>query len=261
MFSTKLRGLVDFRPGEVTVWAGYNGHRKSMFTSQVALDLCVQRQPTLIASMEMSPGRTLARQARQAFGTAKPGQEELAAFAKWTDGRLWIFDHLGKVRPHLMLAVCNYFAAELKGRHVFIDSFMMVCESEERLDEQKQFMGEVIRTAEETGLHLHLIAHCRKPQSGEDKPPTKYDIKGSGSLTDQASNVITVWSNKPKAAALEKNPNDPAAMAEPDQLVSVEKQRNGEFEGRLKLWLDKRSFRFLDSADADCEPYAIWETK
>jgi twinkle protein len=29
MFSTKLRDRLVFRPGEVTVWAGYNGHRKS----------------------------------------------------------------------------------------------------------------------------------------------------------------------------------------------------------------------------------------
>lgn len=39
MFSTKLRGRIEFRPGEVTTWAGYNGHKKSMFTGQLALDL------------------------------------------------------------------------------------------------------------------------------------------------------------------------------------------------------------------------------
>ncbi len=255
MFSTKLRGLIDFREGEVTVWAGYNGHRKSMFAGQVALDLCCQRQPVVIASMEMSPSRTLARMARQAFATDKPLDEELQTFAKWTDGKLWIFDHMGRVNPSVMLAVCNYFAQELKGRHVFIDSFMMVCQSEESMDEQKQFMTDLVRTAAETGLHLHLIAHCRKPAGGDDKPPTKYDIKGSGAITDQAHNVVTVYANRAKKAALEKDPNDSRAQDDPDQLISIEKQRNGDFEGRLKLWFFEKGFRFMDDRTSPCEPY------
>jgi twinkle protein len=257
MFSTKMRGLIDFREGEVTVWAGYNGHRKSMFTSQVALDLSVQKQPTLIASMEMSPARTLARMARQAFATAVPLNEELQRFSQWTDKRLWIFDHVGRVKPSAMLAVCNYFAQELQGRHVFIDSFMMVCESEESLDEQKQFMTDVVRTAAETGLHIHLVAHCRKPATGDEKPPTKYDIKGTGAITDQAHNVITVWSNKAKKAALDKDPNDAKAQGEPDQLVSIEKQRNGNYEGRVKLWFFEPGFRFMDDRSSACEPYVM----
>jgi twinkle protein len=257
MFSTKMRGLIDFREGEVTVWAGYNGHRKSMFTSQVALDLAVQKQPTLIASMEMSPARTLARMARQAFATATPLPEELQRFSQWTDKRLWIFDHVGRVKPSVMLAVCNYFSQELRGRHVFIDSFMMVCESEESIDEQKQFVTDVVRTAAETGLHIHLVAHCRKPQTGDEKPPTKYDIKGTGAITDQAHNVITVWSNKAKKAALEKDPNDAKAQGEPDQLVSIEKQRNGGYEGRVKLWFHEPGFRFMDDRSSPCEPYML----
>jgi twinkle protein len=45
----KSRDLIKFGPAEVTFWAGYNGHRKSMFTSQVALDLAAQGQRVLIA--------------------------------------------------------------------------------------------------------------------------------------------------------------------------------------------------------------------
>ena len=115
MFSTKLRDVIEFRPGELTCWAGYNGHRKSMFVGQVAIDLCVQRERVLIASMEMSPGRTLARMVRQAYGIASPGPDARQRFAKWTDGRLWLFDHMGRVTPSTMQAVCVYFANELEG--------------------------------------------------------------------------------------------------------------------------------------------------
>lgn len=257
MFSTKLRGLVGFRPGEVTAWAGYNGHRKSMFTGQVALDLCVQKQRTLIVSLEMSPARTLARMARQASAVSRPSGPFLEAFSAWTDGRLWLFDHQGRITPDLCLAVLRYFAEHLQGQHVFIDSMMMVCKSEEHMDEQKQFTTDLVRVAQETGLHVHLVAHCRKPQTGEDKPPTKYDLRGSAAISDQCPNVVTIWANKAKAAKLQADPHDMTAQAECDALVSVEKQRNGEFEGRIKLWFHQQSLRFLDDRVSACEPYVL----
>lgn len=257
MFSTKLRDVIEFRPGEVTCWTGYNGHRKSMFTSQVALDLCVQNERCLMASLEMVPGKTLARMARQASSAARPTNAWLADFSKWSDGRLWLFDHLGRITPELCIAVANYFAKELNGKHVFIDSMMMICASEESLDEQKQFVTDLCRLAQETSLHVHLVTHCRKPQSGEDKPPSKYDVRGSAAISDQVSNVITIWQNKPKRAALEKDSNDMKAAAEPDALVTIEKQRNGAWEGRNQMWFDDRALRFCDARLTQCEPYAL----
>jgi twinkle protein len=257
MFSTKLRGGIEFRPGEVTCWAGYNGHRKSMFTGQVALDLCVQRQRVLLASFEMAPDATLERMVLQALAGPHQAQSTVDGFSRWTDGRLWLFDHMGRIRPDLCIAVCNYFADELQGQHVFIDSLMMVCASEESMDEQKQFMTDLVRLAQETGLHVHLIAHCRKPQSGEERPPGKYDLRGTAALSDQAHNIITVWSNKLKKSKLESNPHDETALGEPDALVTVEKQRNGAWEGRVKLWFHDPSLRFCDERHTPVEPYRL----
>lgn len=248
MFSTKLRGGMRFRPGEVTAWSGYNGHKKSMFTAQVALDLLVQKCPTLIISLEMQPQRTLLRMARQAYGHNELKRDWLADFAKWTDGRLWLFDHLGRISPETCVAALRYFAEKLGGRQVFIDSLMMVCGSEEHLDEQKQLVTDLVRVAQETGLHVHLVAHCRKPAAGEDKPPSKYDLRGSAAISDQCANVITVWSDKAKR---------PDEYDKPDALVTVEKQRNAEFEGRVALWWHAPSMRFVDKLGTTVEPYAL----
>lgn len=258
MFSTKLRGAIEFRPGEITVWAGFNGHRKSMFSGQVALDLCVQREPVLIVSLEMTPARTLGRMVRQAMASAWPTKAQQDEFIRWTDGRLWLFDHVGKLSPSLCLAVCRYFAEELKGRHVFIDSMMKVCQSEESLDEQKALVGNLCDVAEATGLHIHLVAHCRKPNGGdEDKPPTKYDIRGSAAISDQSHNIITVWQNKAKRAEREKTVQDADKMAKPDALITIEKQRNGETEGRFGLWFHDQSLRFCDDRGSPIEPYVL----
>lgn len=260
MLSTKLRHYIDFQPGDVTCWAGFNGHRKSTYTSQVALDLCVQRQRTLIASFEMRPAKTLARMARQASAMAEPGKNWRKEFLRWSDSRLWIFDHMGRVDPKVCLAVCNYFGTELKGKHVFIDSMMMVVATEDKFDEQKQFITDCCRLAQETGLHVHVIAHCRKPNGGDEgHPPSKYDIKGTSAVSDQASNVITIWENKGKRAALEANPHDGDQLQKPDALVSVVKQRHGAWEGSIKHWFDSASMRFIDNVLEHPQPYVLQE--
>jgi twinkle protein len=220
MTSTKLGGCLEFRPGEVTCWAGYNGHRKSLAVSQVVADLCGQGERSLVMSFEMAPAVTLARMARQIWGVAAPTKRQRDAFMGWTDDRLWIFDHMGRFSPAKCLAVLRYFAEELGGAQVVIDSMMMVCQSEESLDEQKQFMTDLVRVAQETGLHIHLVAHCKKPLD-ESKMPTKYDIRGSSAISDQVQNVVMVWSNK------------------------------------AKLWWDEACFRFTNDRMTPIEPYAI----
>jgi twinkle protein len=260
MTSTKLRTCIDFRPAEVTVWAGYNGSRKSMFLGQAVIDLCAMGEKVLVASLEMLPAETLARMARQCFGCSTPSERQLRGFSDWTDERLWIFNHFGRLSPAKVLTIARFHADKLAGTHLVIDSMMMVCASEESLDEQKQLMTDLVRIAQETGLHIHLVAHCRKPPGDDDsKPPTKYALRGSAAISDQAHNVIMVWANKAKKAALEACPHDEVWLEKPDALVCVEKQRNGAFEGKVKLWCDEASFRFTDERTTPIEPYPIEE--
>lgn len=255
----KTRGLLHFRPGEVTTWAGYNGHRKSMFTSQAMLDLAAQRQRVLIVSLEMLPWRTMSRMARQACGSAHPTEQLLDRFHHWARDRLWLFDHVGRIEPSRALALCRYFAAEHKGTHVFLDSWMMIASSEESLDEQKMFSTDLCRLAQETGLHVHVVAHCRKPSgpNGEERSPTRYEIRGSSAISDQSANVMIVWSNKAKAAKLDMNPNDMEALREPCAVIRCDKQRNGAWEGAIKLWHDAGSLRFCESRTSPVDAYRM----
>jgi twinkle protein len=255
MLIPNAHNTIQFRPGEVTAWVGYNGHRKSMFTSQVALDMAVQGERVLIVSLEMDPAATIQRMVRQATGVAFPSDSMVDQFHDWTRGKVWLFDHIGTISVDHAFALCRYFKEQLDGTHVFLDSMMMICTSEERLDEQKKFSTGVCRLVQETGLHAHVITHCRKPMHGDDKVPTRYDIRGSGAISDQAHNVIAVWMNKAKYAKLEQNPNDFEAAEEPCAVVKCDKQRNGKWEGKFKLWNDSRSLRFCDNRTSEVLPY------
>lgn len=255
MLIPSAHDTIQFRPGEVTAWVGYNGHRKSMYTSQVMLDMAVQHQKVLIVSLEMNPADTMARMTRQAVGTAFPSAALIDRFHDWTADRIWLFDHIGTISVDHSMALCRYFSDQHKGNHVVLDSMMMICTSEERLDEQKRFATGVVRLAQETGLHIHVITHCRKPMNGDGKVPTRYDIRGSGAISDQAHNVIAVWMNKAKYEALEQNPGDMDALSEPCAVVKCDKQRGGKWEGKLKLWHHASSLRFCSDRTSEVLPY------
>jgi twinkle protein len=184
MLSTKLRERLQFRLGEVTVWAGYNGHRKSMFLGQVCADLLVQKQKVFVMSMEMSPATTFARMARQMSGVEHPSHEWLERWAQWAH-RLFAFDYKGTIDPELCLAGCYWAGDKLPYPHIVIDSMMMVVASEDKMDGQKRFMTDLVRFAQEAYAHVHLVAHCRKPSNrdGEDLPPTKYELRGSAAIS------------------------------------------------------------------------------
>jgi twinkle protein len=70
----KTHSVFAFRPGEVTLWAGVNGHGKSLITGMAALSLIAQGEKTCIASFEMKPRKSLERMTRQ-WTAELPGGE------------------------------------------------------------------------------------------------------------------------------------------------------------------------------------------
>ena len=86
--------------------------------------------------------------------------------------------------------------------------------------------------------------HSRK-LADEFSPPGKFDAKGTGTITDLADNVVTVWRNKKKEYFPEKHADDP------DALLICDKQRNGEWEGKVRLWFDKDSMQYMADPHGD----------
>lgn len=243
---TKTHKLLKFRPGEVTVWCGINGHGKSMITSQVALNFAWSGEKPCIASMEMLPKRTLWRMVRQASGNSEPSIQYIKQFLGWLDRKLYIFDHHGTVSGKLILGAARASAAAYGVKHFFIDSLMKTCKGEEDYSGQKDFVDECCATARDLNIHIHLIHHVRKGEN-EFAIPGKFDGKGSGAIADQVDNWITVWRNKRKEAGLAANPTDAKLMSDPDCVLNVDKQRNGEWEGRIALWFDPASMSYVET--------------
>lgn len=238
----KTKEFVRLRRGELSIWPGMSGHGKSMLIGQVTLGLMTQGERICIASMEMKPVATMHRMARQAFGTDQPKHSDIQALHRWTDGKLWLYDQQGQVSPERILAVGRYCHKHLSITHLIIDNLLSCGIPEDGYDAQKQFVLALATHAHDTGQAVHLLAHSRKV-ADETKPPGKFDVRGSASITDLSDNVFSVWRNKPKEEAQEKG--DHSKDREPDALLSVCKHRHGDFEGRIQLWFERRSQTYL----------------
>jgi len=252
----KTHNQFAFRPGEVTLWAGINGHGKSLVTGQVGLSLMGQGEKVCIASFEMKPRKTLERMARQWHGAAPSSEYDTPdmiqaskdiyrQFGEWTERKLWLYDQQGTVDAETVLGVTRYCARELGITHVFIDSLMKCVKGEDDYNGQKVFVDELCALARDCHIHIHLVHHIKKLAS-EEQQPGKFDAKGSGSISDQVDNFVSVWRNKKK----ERDTQIGKAVAydEPDCLLICDKQRNGEWEGRIGLFFDRDSQQFKASS-------------
>lgn len=257
----KCQRVFQFRPGEVTLWAGQNGHGKTQVVSQVVLSLMGQDERVCIASFEMKPQTTLQRLARMFAGTnpfspeyqSDAGVEALTSlygdFGEWSDGKLWLYDQTGTISADRAIGMARYCAKQLGIKHVVIDSLMKCVQGEDDYNGQKSFVDELTALARDNQIHIHLVHHTRKPKD-ENHMPDKHDNKGSGAITDLVDNVMMVWRNKGKEDDWKAKGPRSTKQTEPDAMVNCRKQRNGEDEPSISLWFDKDSQQYKgDPAD------------
>jgi twinkle protein len=236
-----LHNKFRFREGEVTIWSGYNGSGKSMVMGQCALWL-TELSSVLIASMEMKGAVTVARMLRQGFGERHPSREFIDEFKERTENKLWIYDQTDNVSIEDVMSMIDWAAEQKNVKHIMIDSLMMCGVNQEIGDNQKNFMAQLCTKAKEFNIHIHLVAHSKKPPQGlKNYIPNRYDISGSAKIADLAFNVIIINPNEQKKRDREENKT--TAYDDPDGWFIVDKQRNGEWTGNFGFLFHTESLR------------------
>ena len=238
---TKTEGKFDLRPGEVSLWAGVNKHGKTTLLSQVELALMQADQKVCLMSLEMPPASSMQKMVKQASGVGQPSIKFIKAFHQWTDRRLWVYDHVGRLATSRVLAVATYARKELGIDHLVIDSLMKCGIGSDDYNAQKDFVDGLCALARDTGMHIHLVAHMRKGEN-ERMAPGKFDVKGAGEITDLVDNILIVWKNLRKG----EKPDDEKIQSEPDGYLRVAGQRHHPWEGSFAFWFDKDSQQFME---------------
>jgi len=243
----KTHTTIRIRTGEVSIWVGMNGHGKTQALGQVCVNNAYLSVRTCVASLEMKPEKLLSRQYRQASFTNSPSKEQGEKVRDLLDNNIWLFNLRGTAKAARILEVFQYAYKRYGIQQFIIDNLSKCGYNDDDYNGQKSFVDAITDFAVENDVHVHLVVHSRKREN-EDSPPNKMDVKGSGAITDMADNVFSVWRNKPKEDKKNTNPAE-YVDSEPDCLLGCYKQRNGEWEGKVKLWFEPRSLQFTDSAE------------
>lgn len=226
------------RPGELTLWAGINGHGKSLVVNQIMLGNIRQGTRVAIASLELKPVETLARMVSQYSGIAALDLAPVVVdeFIDRITGGLFIYRETGDMEPQRVLALCKYVRYELGCDHVVLDSFMKLGTPDGDYAAEKKLINSLQNVAKQTGLHIHLVAHLRKAKD-EQQESGKFDVMGTAHLTNMPDNVWIIKRNKSKEIEARKSITDAQIMQQPDAFIQCVKQRHGSgWEGTIGLW-------------------------
>lgn len=240
----------SFLEGDTTLWAGINGHGKSLIVGQVISQLMMRDERCFLMSLEMLPKYTFMRMMRQAFGHKLSTRDE-PLIKKWFNfaaTRLVYFDKVGCVAPAEVLGAMAYAAEVYRCRHLVIDNLMRVVSGEDDYNAQKEFMRQCCEIAMTFGVHVHLVHHVRKGEKETDEIG-KFSIRGASSIADQAANIVLIQRNLDKERKREEGRLSPEEDEEnPDVILNLAKHRNGDWQGRARLWFCPASSAYSTSA-------------
>ena len=252
-----------FRPGELTVIAGINGHGKSQAVGFMAATAMRWGAKVCVASLEFRVRMWLHRLVRQIAARPDPSDRHVRDILRWLgDGLLWAFDAQGTADWKRMIDVFRYARRRYAIDLFVIDNLTGLGIGEEDYQGQKAVTLALSNFARDENCHVWLVHHIRKGGS-ENEQPDKMDIKGSGAITDLASTVLTVWRNKPKEAKrliaasinAELAPED---VDQPDVRIRCSKQRNyagsGNGEPSIALWWESNTYHYLAKPDHKSRP-------
>jgi twinkle protein len=246
------------KPAELTILSGYSGAGKTCWINNLIISILNQGGKVLDCSLEIKPARTLQWMARQALNKRTPdNKEELEATLQWLAGGVWLFDYVGTANITRMFEAMLYSVKRYGVNVIFIDSLFKCGIGSDDYNAQKDFIAKLCDFCRDTGVHVFLVAHTRKPPintggRNEDRVPSKDEIAGSADIQNGAFNILIVWRNKEKHKKLDElrqsaNPSMEAVVkweAAPDGRVKLDKSRFDGIEREVATWFDLASTQF-----------------
>ena len=243
-----------FFAGQLSLWTGERGKGKSTLLGQILLEAIDQDKTVCAYSGELDKRQFKQWVSVQAAGPSHVGVYEdketgrkMTAIAvtvqkridEWWDRRFFLYD-VGTASSHSEDSILRTFenANRCYGASVFlVDNIMTVGLSRSRDGDyfraQSNFAGRLVQFAKSRGVHVHLVAHPRKAESGRKRIRSD-DVGGSADLTNRADNVFALeagqWEDRGKLVSA--------------TVLSCLKNRM--FGGRkeIKLLFDPKSKRF-----------------
>jgi len=252
---SKMQHTTRIGDGKLSIWAGANGSGKSQLLGQVINHTISQGRKACIASLEMQPKQTLYRMVCQS-ATCKASKGYSLAWLKHHTGSLYIYDQLDKVDTDRILGMAHYAAHVLGCSDIVIDSLTKCGVGRDDYTKQAEFVDRLQWCAKKWNVHIHLVAHMRKPSEGSKQD--KYSIRGASEISDLADNVYIIERNFRKEEQVElmdsgREFNQEVVDQACCQLIVAKNRDYGE-QKKFGLWFDRESGYYRESESIRMNP-------
>ena len=142
---SNTHNLIRFREGEVSIWAGMNGHKKSFLLGQIMMWFAINERVG-VSSFEMPVIDTMIRMIYQAAGCT-PSRKFGRRWARWGYDRICFYNQLDTVPSERVLGSIFYMAKEMNCKQISIDSLTKCGLPSGDKEAEKRFMDILSATA------------------------------------------------------------------------------------------------------------------
>jgi len=202
--NAKFEGL---RRGEISVWTAGSSIGKSLFIRRLKQHI-IQNTTWRVGDVELEEAKANTIRAMLQFEGGKPlwtmsEAEKYSAYeATYGTGRLVTLDHRASRKSTNLVSKFRHLRHSHELDVFFVDHVTLgIREYGEGNAAADDMMEEYLEFVEQTGAHLCLISHLRKPSGGDQswsqgRVPTEEDMKGSGSLYQIPADVVALSRDK-----------------------------------------------------------------
>lgn len=248
--------LWTWRTGDVNLWTGYNNEGKTTLLNQLLLLRAkFNNERVAVFSPENYPAdeffddiiHTLVGKSTDPYFTNIMSEMEYKAAAQF------INDHFFIVHPDELFDLdtlfekFKYLVRRHGVRHVVFDPWNQIDHNMKGGEREDLYISRTMtrfkRFAIDNDVSMNIVAHQNTPReldnAGNYRQPTKYNLKGGGTFSDKADNVLIVW-----RPFFKTDKFDPTVRFISDK---IKKQRLVGHMGSTDLTFDRRENRYLSN--------------
>lgn len=167
--------------GQWSIISGFPGAGKTTMLRQLVAHLLSNGNGVFVFSGEDDPSHYLIELTATAFGVLTPTAEQIGAFIEYFGDKLYIWGTVSVVDHKKILATISHLAKHGKIQHAIIDSLTTTDIRMDDYETQRQFANHIRVTSIARGVHIHLVAHPKKPMA-PDSTPRLEDVAGASDL-------------------------------------------------------------------------------
>jgi twinkle protein len=255
---------LTFRKHEVTLWFGFSGHGKSQAVQNQVASLMSQGKMCCVASFEQPPELTFSQILLNFTAWPKLAfLDEFDAAYDYQARNVFMYKIRKRADPkHLIQTFIH--AHKRYGIEDFVIDNVMTMDIDRGDNTAQAEAADMVRIfAADYPVHVHVVAHPRKPPENTSKAPGMAEIRGASEWGDIPNNVITVWRDMSKAERIAEMEDQNISQTEIDQFwqstpcgkILVRKQRATGNLPMASFYYHKPTMRFMSTPGT---PFAMF---